>query len=117
MRLKIDENLHDDVAVLLAGEGHDVHTVHSEGLRGRGDAILAQHCRVEDRVLLTLDLDFADIREFPPSSHPGMIVLRVSHQSRRHILEIVTRMSQLLEREPIAERLWIASEAGVRVRG
>jgi hypothetical protein len=36
MRLKVDENLHDDVAVLMTAKGHDVHTVHSEGLRGCG---------------------------------------------------------------------------------
>jgi hypothetical protein len=30
MRFKIDENLHDDVAVLLSQEGHDAQTVHDE---------------------------------------------------------------------------------------
>jgi hypothetical protein len=31
MRFKIDENLHDDVAALLAADGYDAHTVHVEG--------------------------------------------------------------------------------------
>lgn len=117
MRLKIDENLHDDVAALLAAQGHDVHTVHSEGLRGVGDPKLAQHCRQEGRALVTLDRDFADIRAYPPAAHAGLIVLRVGNQSRRHVLSVMGRVVALLQREPIVGRLWIVTEAGVRIRG
>jgi hypothetical protein len=34
MQFKIDENLHDEIATLLAAEGHDAHTVHVERLTG-----------------------------------------------------------------------------------
>jgi predicted nuclease of predicted toxin-antitoxin system len=105
MRFKVDENLHDDVAALLASHGHDAHTVHTEGLRGCDDGALAQHCRVEGRTIVTLDLDFADIRTFPPAAQPGMIVLRVGDQSRRHVLTVIGRVLELLEREPITGRL------------
>jgi predicted nuclease of predicted toxin-antitoxin system len=117
MRFKIDENLHDDVAALLAGAGHDVQTVYAEGLRGCHDVNLASHCVSEGRAIVTLDLDFADIRVFPPSSGAGVIVLRVRDQSRPHILDVVRRAIELLDREPVAGRLWIVSEAGVRIRG
>jgi predicted nuclease of predicted toxin-antitoxin system len=116
MRFKIDENLHDDVAGLFRSAGHDVHTVYDEGLRSSTDQAIAGCCRTEDRVLVTLDLDFADIRTYPPAEHPGMIVLRVGNQSRPHILQVMSTISNLLEREPIAGRLWIVSEAGVRIR-
>jgi predicted nuclease of predicted toxin-antitoxin system len=116
MRFKIDENLHDDVAALLAGHGYDVHTVHTEGLRGCDDMALAQQCRVEGRAILTLDLDFADIRRFPPADYAGLIVLRVGDQSRRHVLNVVTRILDLLKSEPLAGRLWIGSDADVRIR-
>lgn len=117
MRFKIDENLHDDVAALFARQGHDAHTVHSEGLRGCDDAALAQRCRSEDRAIVTLDLDFGDIRVFPPANHAGLIVLRVGDQSRSHILSVVNRVLDLLTREPIAGRLWVVSDADVRIRG
>jgi predicted nuclease of predicted toxin-antitoxin system len=117
MRFRIDENLHDDVATLLSGAGHDVHTVYDEGLRGSLDETIAERCRVEDRALVTLDLDFANIRTYPPASHPGMIVLRVAHQSRSHILQVMSSVVTLLASEQLANRLWIVSEAGVRIRG
>jgi predicted nuclease of predicted toxin-antitoxin system len=117
MQFKIDENLHDEVAALLASAGHDAHTVHVEGLTGGNDSALAAHCRNENRVLVTLDRDFADIRAYPPADHTGLIVLRVGNQSRRHVLNVTTRVLDLLKREPVAGRLWIVSEAGVRIRG
>lgn len=116
MRLKIDENLHDDVAALFIAAGHDVHTVYGEGLRGSPDNSIAERCRNEDRVLVTLDLDFADIRTYPPAEHAGMIVLRVGNQNRRHILNVMSRVPALLDKEPISGRLWIVSEGGLRIR-
>jgi predicted nuclease of predicted toxin-antitoxin system len=116
MRFKIDENLHDAVAALLSGAGHDVHTVYDEGLRGSIDEVIAAHCRLKDRAPVTLDLDFADIRTYPPASHPGMIVLRVANQSRPHILQVMSSIVTLLDSEQLANRLWIVSEAGVRIR-
>lgn len=117
MRFKIDENLPDDVAALLTHEGHDAETVHTEGLRGCIDSVLAQHCVNESRAVVTLDLDFADIRAFPPANTPGIIVLRVHDQSRAKVLRVMAQVIELLKRKSIAGRLWIATEAGVRIRG
>ncbi len=116
MRFKIDENLHDDVAALFVAAGHDAHTVYDEGLRGQADHTIAERCRDEDRVLVTLDLDFADIRTYPPANQAGMIVLRVGIQHRWHILRVLAPIITLLEKEPVTRRLWIASEKGVRIR-
>ena len=117
MRFKIDENLHGDVAALLVQEGHDASTVFDEGLRGCDDSALAQHCAAEDRALVTLDLDFADIRNFPPAATAGLIVLRVHEQSRPRILALLKRVVPLFGHEPVKGRLWIVSEGGIRIRG
>ncbi len=117
MQFKIDENLHDDAAQLMQADGHDVETVHSEGLRGADDSNIAAHCRSEGRAIVTLDLDFADIRAFPPAGNAGLVVLRVGDQSRRHVLAVMAQVLDLLKREQVAGRLWIVSEAGVRIRG
>jgi predicted nuclease of predicted toxin-antitoxin system len=116
MRFKIDENLHDDVAALLVSKGHDAETVHAEGLRGTVDPDLAKHCASEGRALVTLDLDFADIRAFPPAATPGIVVLRVHDQSRPHVLRVMDHVIDLLKRENVTGRLWIVTDAGVRIR-
>jgi predicted nuclease of predicted toxin-antitoxin system len=79
--------------------------------------VLAAHCPQEDRVLVTLDRDFADIRAYPPADYPGLIVLRLRNQSRPHVLSVMAHVVDLLKHEPVAGRLWIVSEAGARIRG
>ena len=72
MQFKIDENLHSDVADLLRQCGHDALTVVDQGLRGHSDGEIAGVCQREARALITLDLDFSDIREFPPAHYSGI---------------------------------------------
>ena len=37
----------------------------ARGLSGAGDSVLSERCRAEDRVLMTLDLDFANVQANP----------------------------------------------------
>jgi predicted nuclease of predicted toxin-antitoxin system len=78
MQFKIDENLHSDAANLLRQHGHDALTVHEQGLRGEADVDIASVCRQEERAIVTLDLDFSDIREYPPEEYYGIVVLRLN---------------------------------------
>ncbi|MCY2951589.1 MAG: DUF5615 family PIN-like protein [Planctomycetota bacterium] len=119
MRFKIDENVHPEVAGYLSEQGHDALTVWDEGLRGTADTSLAEVCRKERRTLLTLDVDFADIRVYPPEQYAGIIVLRLGSQSRIHVLQSVVRLAALLSlTENKADgHLWIVDEQSVRVRG
>ena len=61
MRAKLDESMPNEAANALRAAGWECHTVHDEGLSGAEDAHVASACRDEERVLFTLDLDFADI--------------------------------------------------------
>jgi hypothetical protein len=40
-------------------------------LTGRADAEIWRQCQLEDRLLMTQDLDFSDARKFEPGSHAG----------------------------------------------
>jgi predicted nuclease of predicted toxin-antitoxin system len=66
-------------------------------------------------VLVTLDLDFADIRSYPPDQYPGLIVMRVGNQSRTHVLAVFKNMLPRLLIQSLAGRLWIVDEHSVRV--
>ena len=67
MKFKIDENLPVEVAELLRQAGYDVTTVLDQDLGGSSDADLATICQKERRVFITLDIDFGDIRAYPPA--------------------------------------------------
>ena len=117
MDFKLDENLHPDTADLLRQQGHNAATVYEQGLRDRPDPEIARVCIQEGRALITLDLDFSDLRKFPPTDHSGIVVLRLGSQSRRSVLAAVQRILPLIESEPLSGFLWIVDEIHVRIRG
>ena len=67
MKLKIDENLPRECAEILHGGGFVADTVADERLTGAEDSAIALKAQGEGRVLITLDLDFANIRAYPPA--------------------------------------------------
>ncbi len=116
MQFKIDENLPVEVADLLRTAGHDVMTIHDQNMVGNPDPVVIRVCKSERRVLVTLDLDFADIRTYPPGEYPGIIVLRPRNHSRPATKELVIQVIQLLKTESITGKLWIVQEHGLRIR-
>ena len=62
MRIKLDENLPEGLATLLRSAKHEVATALEENLGGGKDTALAAAAKQEGRVLMTNDVDFADIR-------------------------------------------------------
>ena len=116
MKFKIDENLPVEVAELFRQAGYNAMTVLEENLSGAADAILAGICQKELRVLITLDTDFADIRTYPPKEFSGLIVLRLKHQDKNSILEIINRLIRILPIEPIKSQMWIVEEDRIRIR-
>jgi len=85
-------------------------------LEGSTDHALDLVCRDEGRILLTLDLDFSDIRSHPPARSPGRIVFRLSTQEKRHVLAVVEKLCAALEDENPTARLWLVEDERIRVR-
>jgi predicted nuclease of predicted toxin-antitoxin system len=76
MRLKLDENLSWHLKPALADLGHDILTAADEGLLSHPDTEVAAESSKEGRMLFTLDVEFADLRKYPPGEHPGIILFR-----------------------------------------
>jgi predicted nuclease of predicted toxin-antitoxin system len=117
MRFKVDENLPDDVCRLLNRAGHDATGVGQQGLGGTDDARIYQVCQAERRALITLDVDFANMRAYDPKAAAGVIVLRLAQQDRQRVLDAVASILPILAHEPLKRRLWIVEEERIRIRG
>ncbi len=115
-RFKLDENLPSDAGVLLRRAGHDVHTVLDEQLGGNPDPRVFDASQLEDRILVTFDLDFSDIRVYPPASHAGVWVVRPRTQSVENTLALLTSALLVLQTELTRGRLWIIEPERVRIR-
>ena len=116
LRFKLDENLPRVAEALLREAGHDVDTALGEQLGGKTDADILAACIREKRTLITLDLDFSDIRLHPPASYQGIWVLRPSLQSISNTLDLLRRALSMPATEPIQGRLWIVEPDRVRIR-
>lgn len=116
MKFKIDENLPAEAAATLRDAGFDADSVWDEGLSGFDDRAIADRVRSEGRILLTLDLDFANIQAYPPSEHPGIIVLRLESQDKPAIIAYVRRLAAALNLRSPAGELWIVGKNRIRFR-
>lgn len=116
MTFKTDENLPAEAAATLRESGFDAQTVWDENLSGSDDQILAARVRSEGRILLTLDLDFANIQAYPPHEHPGIIVLRLKRQDRATVVAYMRRIAAALEHRSPAGELWVVENNRIRFR-
>jgi predicted nuclease of predicted toxin-antitoxin system len=116
VRFKLDENLPRAARVRFENEQWDVDDVHDEGLASAIDEEIQRACEAERRVLVTLDLDFADTRRYDPSRSPGVIVLRPTDQSVDAIVQCVDGAIRALRSRPIAASLWIVEPERLRIR-
>lgn len=117
MRFKIDQNLPTEYAVLLRESGFEADTVDDEGLGGADDSLIAERSRRETRILITLDLGFSDIRSYPPSEHPGIIVIRSKAQDKTTLLSILRRVIVVLQARLPEGQLWMVEADRIRFRG
>lgn len=116
MKFKVDENLPIEIAGLLREAGYGTETIHEEGLQGCIDNVLLNQCQHEGRILVTLDLDFSDIRRYPPEKYPGLIIIRVGTQSKHEILAVFRKAISLLKQMQPTGQLWIVQKDRIRIR-
>ena len=116
MRLKLDENLPRAARDRLLTLAWDVHDVYDEGLVSAVDAQIQEACEREERILITLDMDFADTRRYDPSRSPGVIVLRPRDQSIGAVLQCLDAAIRALETQRIQASLWIVEPERLRIR-
>ena len=102
--------------VAFEADGHDVSSIHLQGLDGSPDTIVYDVCRAEGRALVTLDLDFANPLVFDPRTTSGVAVLRLSRNPvPSELADAVALLLVALRVNTIAGSLWIAHPSRIRV--
>jgi predicted nuclease of predicted toxin-antitoxin system len=116
LKFKIDENLPAECAELLRIAGFGAETVADEHLTGAVDIVIASRSQEENRVLVTLDLEFGNIRTYPPSKYAGNIVLRPKRQDKRTFLNLMERIVLTLSSRTPTGELWTVEPDRIRFR-
>jgi predicted nuclease of predicted toxin-antitoxin system len=108
LKFKIDENLPVEV---VSEYGHGTNPSQAPQTK-----LVLARAGVESRVLLTLDLDFANIRTYPPAEHSGIIVLRLRAQDKMAVVGYVRRLAAAIQRQSSRGELWILERDRIRIR-
>jgi predicted nuclease of predicted toxin-antitoxin system len=116
VKFKTDENLPAEAAAVLREYGFDADTVRDENLSGADDRTIATRARDEGRILVTLDLDFANIQAYAPHTHAGIIVLRLKRQDKATVVSYIRRIAAVLDRRSPTGQLWIVEHNRIRFR-
>lgn len=116
MRLLLDENLSPLHAAPLREAGHDAVSVVEVGLAGQPDPTVRAYAIEENRVLVTLDADFANMLRFPPAGTPGVIRLKIHPPTEESILDQLLRTIAVLRDTPLEGCLAVSHSGTIRLR-
>lgn len=116
MRIKLDENLHAELKAVFVAFGHDVDTVADEDLLGAEDPSVLGAASGEERLIVTLDRGFGDIRLYPPGSHAGVLVMRLDDHSFPSTKAAIERMVSNVDLENLAGCVAVYRSGSLRVR-
>ena len=116
MKIKLDENMPEDLVVTLSSFGHDADTVVHEGLKGQDDPTVWAAAQQAQRLFITQDIDFADIRRFAPGTHHGLMLVRLNSPG---LFSLMSRIESVFRNAPI--ETWsgcfiVVTDRKVRVR-
>lgn len=114
--VKLDENLGRTHAELLNCAGYSADRVTDQGLSGATDPVVWARVVAEGRFFITLDLDFSDVRQFPPGSHPGLLLIRPRIASREAVTEILERVIREYPLEGLQSCFVVADPKHTRIR-
>ncbi len=116
MKIKLDENLPDDLVEFLEQHQIDSSSVKRQSLQGTDDTNLFNICALEERVLITNDIDFAQPVYFAQTEHYGIILLRLGKVSKTEIFDAFKLLIKYLQNDDPKNSLWIFDGKKLRIR-
>jgi predicted nuclease of predicted toxin-antitoxin system len=116
VKFLLDENLSPLHARTVRSLGHDAVSVVELGLSGADDSVVRASAIEDDRILITLDGDFANVLRFPPAGTPGVLRFRV-HPATEQAIDFALRGAILrLDGMDLHGKLVVVDGRRIRIR-
>ena len=116
MKIKLDENISRHLKSLLKQEGHEALTAAEQGLLGKTDIEIGAAVKTEGVLLFTLDLEFADLRKFPPGTHPGIVLFRPLSMGPLSVYRFILEFVKVTDLTSLAGCIVVVDPTRVRIR-
>ncbi len=115
-KVKLDEDLSPMVGEPLTAAGYDVATVAGQGWSGLRDGELWPRLVSEKVYFITADSGFGNIRDFPPGTHHGILVLKPDRESLVTFRDLVAQILHQHSLESLSGAITVARFGKIRVR-
>jgi predicted nuclease of predicted toxin-antitoxin system len=105
------------LAHLLRAEGLETEHVIESGIRGRPDDEILEYAKLRGLVLVTADLGFANLLDYPLGSHPGIAVARFPNELSNNLVnEAVVGALKSISADELKGGLLIIEPGKLRLR-
>jgi predicted nuclease of predicted toxin-antitoxin system len=111
----LDENISKSTKRLLGELGYDVKSVADHKMLGCEDVDVLRRAALEDRVVITQDLDFGNLLNYPVY-YTGVIILRLEDQSPKNTNRILGSFLKKIDHKILIKSLAIVSDNRYRIR-
>ena len=116
MRILCDQNIMAETVEYIRSLEHDVVSTRETGLASATDEEILRVAVNQDRILLTYNADFSDIRIFPVGTHTGIIRLRLQEQTAEDLHPVLSNLFRQLAGKDIAGKLITVTKTTIRIR-
>ena len=116
MNFFADECVYKVTVDLLRSWEHSVITVQDAGLAGKPDEEILAYAISHERVLITIDMDFSNIRHYPPTAHKGIIVAKMRPRNSAQVHKVLEYLLNNVEESVLNQSLVIVDHNKYRIR-
>jgi hypothetical protein len=114
----IDASLPPRIVDAFRAEGHDAVHADDLGLGSASDPEIATAAQAFEECIVTRDFDFADLRNYVPARHRGIVILTIPlHRGSTYIAYLIGKLFEYLRAGGTVDRKLLIVEADrIRVR-
>jgi predicted nuclease of predicted toxin-antitoxin system len=105
VKFLVDMPLSPELAVWLRGLGHDALHASDVGLHHASDAAIMQQAKLQERTIVTADLDYPQLLAVARASEPSVILFRDGNWSDSDVKRRLSDTLSVLTERDIAEAL------------
>jgi len=116
MKFLADQCVFGKTIRTLRENGFEVVTLRDLDKASASNAEVLAIASEQDLILISNDLDFANILIHPPGTHQGLIVLRVNQQTEDLVHQNLVEYLATVNRESLRRALTVIDHRGWRIR-
>lgn len=116
MKFLLDANIPYSAKEIF-NERYQVFHVRDLKLESAADDEIIDWAKRNKSVLITRDLDFANILNYPPQKHSGIVVLRIPHYySSKEIKKVLKEFISEIKLDKLFKTLVIVEDGRIRIK-